>query len=591
MKFRPHVGNARRHSCAAIVIAVQLSLPFPHAFARDPAIGINQVGYLPASQKLATVPATAQNDFIVEHVASGKAAYTGKLGAAAEWKPADRRVRIADFSALAQPGRYRLRIDGLPPSDEFVVAGDAYAPLAAAAVKAFYFNRAGTALDAAHAGRFARAAGHPDDAVLVHASAASPARPAGTKISSPKGWYDAGDYNKYIVNSAITTWTLLAAWQDFPQAFAAQDLDIPESGSDAPDLLHEAWWNLEWMLSMQDPADGGVYHKLTTLKFAGFVMPADAHAQRYVVQKSTAAALGFAASMAQASRVYARYEAQFPGVAARMLAAAKAAWAWAQRHPQDIYRQPADVSTGEYGDRKLDDEFAWAAAELYLATGDDAFYDEFIARGVAPRVPSWNEVGGLAWMALAAHRDRLTPHADGALIEERVSGMADALVRQWKRSAYRVAMQPADFVWGSNAVAMNQAMVLMQAYRLRGRRDYLDAAQSQLDYVLGRNPLARSFVTGFGTRPPLHVHHRVSEADGIAEPVPGWLAGGPNPGRQDARDCAASPYPSALPALAYIDRVCSYASNEVAINWNAPLVYVAAALQATQGGENPPARN
>ncbi|MEO6103761.1 MAG: glycoside hydrolase family 9 protein, partial [Pseudoxanthomonas sp.] len=173
-------------------------------------------------------------------------------------------------------------------------------------------------------------------------------------------------------------------------------------------------------------------------------------------------------------------------------------------------------------------------------------------------------------------------------IESRIVDQADILVQQWQRSAYRVAMQPRDFVWGSNAVAMNQAMVLLQAYRLRGGSDYLDAAQSQLDYVLGRNPLGRSYVTGFGSRPPLHVHHRVSAADGIVEPVPGWLAGGPNPGRQDAKDCTGSPYPSALPALAYIDEVCSYASNEVAINWNAPLVYVLAALQSSLVAEPAP---
>lgn len=589
MKFWPFSRSVHRHSRMTVAVLMLLSLPcFPAFAAQDVAIGINQVGYLPRAQKLATVPATTENGFLVEDAFTGKTVHTGRLGPTAEWEPAAQRIRIADFSALAQPGRYRLRIDGLPPSDEFVVADDAYAPLAAAAVKAFYFNRAGIALDAAHAGRHARTAGHPDDVVQVHASAASPARPEGTKISSPKGWYDAGDYNKYIVNSAITTWTLLAAWQDFPQAFAAQDLGIPESGSGAPDLLQETWWNLEWMLSMRDPDDGGVYHKLTTLKFEGFVMPADTHAPRYVVQKTTAAALGFAASMAQASRVYAKYDAQFPGAAPRMLAAAQAAWEWAQRHPQAIYRQPADVSTGEYGDKKLDDEFAWAAAELYLATGSDAFYDEFAARGTKPGVPSWSDVGGLAWMALAVHPDRLTPRADKALIEEQVIGLADALVQQWKHSAYRVAMRSGDFVWGSNAVAMNQAMVLMQSHRLRGRRDYLDAAQSQLDFVLGRNPLARSFVTGFGARPPLHIHHRISAADGVDEPVPGWLAGGPNPGRQDAKDCAGTPYPSALPALAYIDHVCSYASNEVAINWNAPLVYVVAALQSSSGTEDPP---
>jgi len=548
--------------------------------AGNPSIQVNQVGFLPAAHKLAVVPAPASGRFVVEDATTGMTVFTGKLGEAAKWKPADQSVRIADFSALHAPGRYRLRVGGLPPSDEFAIAGDAYAALAAAGLKAFYFNRASTALEPRHAGRYARAAGHPDDAVHVHASAASNARAEGSLVSAPKGWYDAGDYNKYIVNSGISTYTLLTAWEAFPQVFAAQQLGIPEGGDGAPDLLHETWWNLAWMLSMQDPADGGVYHKLTTLRFEGFVMPADAHEPRYVVQKSSTATLDFAAVMAQASRVYAPYEAQFPGAAQRMLAASRAAWAWAQAHPRAFYRQPADVTTGAYGDDKLDDEFAWAAAELYIATGEDAFYDDFAARHVPAGVPSWSDVGGLAWMSLALHRRQLSPRAPQLEIERQVDGVASVLAREWTGSAYRVAMRESDFVWGSNAVALNRAVLLVQAFRLRGKREYLDVAQSQLDYVLGRNPLGRSYVTGFGARPPMHIHHRVSESDGIDAPVPGWMAGGPNPGQQDAGECRARPYPSPLPALSYLDDVCSYASNEVAINWNAPLVYVAAALQA-----------
>ncbi|WP_368563293.1 glycoside hydrolase family 9 protein [Pseudoxanthomonas sp. UTMC 1351] len=564
------------------------------AHAGDAAVAViqlNQIGYLPAAHKLAAVPtdADAEARFVVEDAATGEPAFAGELGAAATWPPSNQRVRIADFSALETPGRYRLRIRGLPPSDEFVVGDDAYAALAAASLKAFYFNRASMALEPRYAGRFARAAGHPDNRVRVHASAASEARPEGTLLSAPKGWYDAGDYNKYIVNSGISTWTLLAAWEAFPQVFAAQDLGIPEGGDGAADLLHEAWWNLAWMLDMQDSADGGVYHKLTTLQFAGMVMPADARAPRYVVQKSTAAALNFAAVMAQASRVYAPFDAQFPGASQRMLLAARAAWAWAQSYPQAFYRQPADVATGTYGDDRLDDEFAWAATELYIATGEDAFHDAFAKRRVKAGVASWSSVGGLAWISLAAHRERLTPRASRAEIEREVESAAAALLRQWQGSAYRLAMREEDFVWGSNAMALNQAMLLVEAYRLNGKRDYLDAAQSQLDYVLGRNPLARSYITGFGARPPMHVHHRVSEADGIVDPVPGWLAGGPNPRQQDAKDCSGHPYPSKMPALSYIDAVCSYASNEVAINWNAPLVYVAAALQAltARQGDDP----
>jgi endoglucanase len=355
-------------------------------------------------------------------------------------------------------------------------------------------------------------------------------------------------------------------------------VNIPNEAPGVPDILQEAWWNLQWMLAMQDPADGGVYHKLTTLKFENVVMPAQARDQRYVVMKGTAATLDFAAVMAAASRIYAPFEKQYPGQSARMLAAARKAWQWARQHPDVIYKQPADVHTGGYDDAELSDEFAWASAELYVATGEDGFYDAFIARKVPASVPSWGDVGGLAWMTLAQHRDQLTAHADRERIVHEIDGLAERLAVQWQQSPWRIAMTERDFRWGSNSGALNQAMMLLQGYRVAGKREYLDAAQSQLDYVLGRNPLGLSFVTGLGLRSPMHIHHRISEADGIVEPVPGMLVGGPQPGQQDIAGCKMG-YPSKLPALSYLDDACSYASNEVAINWNAPLVYASAAIQ------------
>jgi endoglucanase len=572
----------RQMLCAGLLAA-----SLAHAQAQTREIAVNQIGYPPGAAKWAAVPAVEAARFAVLDAATGQTVLTGSLGAPARWAPAGQDVRLADFSALKAPGRYRLQVQGLPASPPFVVAADAYAALNAAAIKAFYFNRASTPLLPQHAGHWARPAGHPDDKVLVHASAASASRPEGTVISSPKGWYDAGDYNKYIVNSGISVYTLLAAYEQFPELFKAQNLNIPESaetGKALPDVLDEVLWNLEWMLTMQDPGDGGVYHKLTNKSFDGNQMPHETRGDRYVVAKGTAAALDFAAVMAHASRVFKPFEAQRPGLSARMREAAAAAWKWARANPNLAFKNPPDVRTGEYGDDKLDDEFAWAAAELYLTTGE-AGYREALKLGAQPiRVPGWGDVVGLAWASLAQNRDKLTK-ADADLVTKRVRGFGDELAASWKASAYRLTMESkTDFVWGSNAHALNQALMLIQAYRLSNDRVQLDAAQSVLDYVLGRNPLGQSYVTGFGTKPPLHPHHRPSEADGVEPPVPGFIVGGPNPGQQDQKNCPA--YPSKLPALSYLDHGCSYAANEVAINWNAPLAYVSAALQSL----TPPSR-
>jgi endoglucanase len=539
-------------------------------------IKVNAVGFLPQSHKLAVVPqALRANRFEVVD-ADGKVVLDGALDAASRWAPSGETVRVADFSALTQAGAYRVRVGSLL-SDPFTVAQDGYRALGDAALKAFYFNRSAIALTPQFAGAWARPAGHPDDKVLVHASAASKARPQGAVIASPKGWYDAGDYNKYVVNSGISTYTLLAALEHFPDVFK-RDIGIPESGNGVPDILDEALWNLDWLLTMQDPADGGVYHKLTNLRFDGIVMPhAASTTPRYVVAKSTAAALDFAATMATASRVLAPYDAKWPGLSQRMLAAAQAAWRWAEAHPNVVFKNPKDVVTGEYGDAQLADEFAWAAAELFIATGQDGYAKAFMQRDAALTTPGWDNVAALGWMSLAHHRGRLKPGIDRALIERRIDVLASQLAKH-ADGGYRVPLASKDIVWGSNAVILNQGMMLLQAYRINGTPAYLQAAQSSLDYVLGRNATGYTFVTGFGARPVMHPHHRPSMADGVAAPVPGWLAGGPNPGQQDAKDCP--PYPSKLPALSYLDHACSYAANEVAINWNAPLVYVTAALSA-----------
>jgi endoglucanase len=539
-------------------------------------IRLNQLGYLSGAQKIAIVPAVAATKFTIVDE-NNHEALSGDLTAASTWEPALESVKIADFSSLTKAGNYKILVAGVEDQPGFTISQTAYDSLSAAALKSYYFNRASIALLPDYAGVYARAAGHPDTIVKIHASAATAERPEGTIISAPKGWYDAGDYNKYIVNSGITTYSLLAAFEKFPSYFTAQHLNIPESGDAVPDILNEAMWNLEWMLAMQDPKDGGVYHKLTSKGFSGFEMPDKDTSERFVVQKTTAATLDFAAVMAVASRVYANYETQFPGVAAKMLTASKNAYAWAQNNPAIYYSQPSDIQTGAYGDSNVSDEFAWASVELYITTKDDAYYNAFNT-SLEANVPGWGSVQSLAWMSLAHNINQLTPAASVSTIKTRLSLLADSLVAKKKLSAFAVSLEKGDFFWGSNSGAMNQAMMLLEAYQLdNSKRDYLDAAQSLFDYVLGRNPTDYAFVTGFGKKSPMHIHHRPSAADGIDAPVPGFLAGGAN---LDATgDCGASSYPSPLIAKSYYDNECSYSTNEIAINWNAPLVYVSAGLQ------------
>jgi endoglucanase len=181
-----------------------------------------------------------------------------------------------------------------PKAETWAPAGDT-----AASLKFFYFQRASTALEEEYAGIYAREMGHPDNAVKYHVSTGKADTSA--TFDGSKGWYDAGDYGKYIVNSGISTYTLLQLYQHNKDYYKQLNLNIPESNNKVPDILDEIRWNLEWMLTMQDPTDGAVFHKLTTLNFSGAIMPQYDDDPRYAIGKTTTATWNFAAVMALAA--------------------------------------------------------------------------------------------------------------------------------------------------------------------------------------------------------------------------------------------------------------------------------------------------
>ncbi len=570
--------TTRSLTCMMTLLMVAALFAQPHT--ED--IRINQIGFYPNGPKTAIVVESSAEPFYITTPDVQDTVFTGTLSASKTWPYSQERVKQADFSEFTDTGTFVLLVPGLGHSAPFDIKPRVHQEVARATTKAFYFQRMSMELTEEFAGKWARPMGHPDTEVLVHASAASAERPEGTVLSSPRGWYDAGDYNKYIVNSGISVYTMLAIYEHFPEYSRSLDTSIPESGNAIPDALDETLWNIRWMLTMQDPNDGGVYHKCTHANFSGVVMPHQATAPRYVVQKSSTAALDFAAVMAQSARIFREFESELPGLADSCLTAALAAWDWARQHPHTYYRQSninskyePNINTGEYGDSDDSDEFRWAAAELYITTQQDSFITAVdpLAGGNAS-VPGWPNVRTLGLYSLAHHRQNLTGAIDTSVVKSRLIRLADDLKSEWSRSAYGVMMT--SFHWGSNSAAANQAMATIQAFKLTGDSTYLNAAIANLDYLLGRNATTYCFVSGIGAKPPMHFHHRPSEADDVKEPVPGLLTGGPNPGQQD--NCPG--YPSDLPAKSYVDDWCSYASNEICINWNSPIAYVATALEA-----------
>lgn len=534
-------------------------------------IRLNQIGYYPQAVKKAVISGkTASNAFRLRRQPSRAIVFEGTLSEPRFWSLAGEKVRLADFSAFQETGEFVLEVNGKGTSYPFIIDKGVLKEALLGAIKGLYYQRMGMPLEERFAGQWQRPTAHPDEQLPFHAASGKNAG----NMDSKGGWYDAGDYNKYVVNGAFSMGQLFALYEQYPCLIKDGDLNIPESGNQRSDFLDELKYEMDWLLTMQDE-DGGVFHKVTTKNFEPMVMPDQATSQRYIVGKGTAASLDFAACAAQASRVFVTEDSQY---AALCLKAAEAAWNWAQKHAEVPYRNPEDIRTGEYGDDDFKDEWYWAASELFTTTNKQDYLSYL--KNNPPSFSfnvgeSWNGYMRFLGMYSLLSKD-LLPQAmkDGLLkgLEKTANGIVESIVS----NDY---FQPINtFKWGSNSDILNAGMLLAQVYRHLPSDNYLKAVEESTDYIFGKNATGYSFLTGYGDRSPMFIHHRQSEADGIAAPVPGLLSGGPNLDRQDIEHVNSYPK-NEFPMQSWSDDVESFASNEICLNWNAPLIYVLGFLE------------
>jgi endoglucanase len=533
-------------------------------------IKANQLGYYPNSVKKAIIARTTDSTFQIKNII-GKVVFEGKLSKPVFYDKSGEDLRIADFSELNQPGSYLLTVQDAVEDFRFEIKDKLYSDAFTSVLKSYYYQRTGIDIEEKYAGKWNRKAGHPDTLCYFHPSSMR----GNGSMSSPKGWYDAGDYNKYIVNAGVTVGTILHFHEMYPGFVNDGMLNIPESGNGLSDLLDEIRFELDWVLTMQT-ADGASNHKLTSKNFNGFEMPDQDTSARFVVGKSTAATLNLAGMTAQAARIYKESDADF---ASKCLLAAEKAWKWAVKNPAVFFKNPEDVHTGEYGDENISEEFWWAASELYITTGKKEYLDYLSKNEAYVKMivgGSWsNFIGNLGSFSLLL-ADSDIPEPLLFKVKQQMTKLADELLLQMDKNPYRVFLD--DFQWGSNSDILNSAMIFAWAHKLTGEPKYMYAIIETTDYIFGKNATDYSFITGFGSKTPKLIHHRPSGADGIEEPVPGFVIGGPNAGRHDEGNGVNYEYK--LPAKSFADVEASYASNEVCINWNAPAVFVLGYLEA-----------
>ena len=564
-------------------------------------IYINQMGYHPDSIKTAVLAQCKNSDTSVPQapgivqvctadgtcVSEKETTFFGYDEASGDY------IWHADFTEITAPGEYIIKSGDLT-SYPFTIGTQLYSNLHTLLSKMLYFQRCGMELLPEYAGIFARPTCHLAPSVLwdeyVKCKNGELKEEDMQRLDIRGGWHDAGDYGRYSTAASVALAHILYAFRFFPEAFE-KSLNIPESGNGIPDILNECLYELKWLLQMQND-EGGVYHKQCTLRHADFVMPHEDNDQMYLYPVSSMAVGDFAAIMALASRIYQPYN---PDFAKQALDASLRSYDWLQAHPDFLgFYNPPETNTGEYDDISDLDERMWAAVELYRCTGEEKYLADakvnFDKLAVTTEY-GWADISGFAAWALF-EKELIAGKADicdcdntdlevnfkkvyrTALLTE-----ADRILDIVNTSGYRVDLLPDDFIWGSNMVVLNRAMLLSTVSILENKKAYADATVQQMDYILGINAANYSYISGVGAHAFCHPHNRVTEADSIEETLPGYVSGGPfkTPADETAKEVLA---PNTPPMKCFLDRWECYSLNEITIYWNSPAIFTTAFLSS-----------
>lgn len=524
-------------------------------------IKADQIGYFIEETKTAVFPNTEHGAYFILNISENSVAYRGTTGEKIYHEPSDEYVSIADFSELKAPGMYCIFSDEMEPSYPFSIGEGSYLPVLKDLFRMFYLQRCGMRTNKIYAKEFAHACCH-----------ATPARIYKTTQEKDVtgGWHDAGDYGRYVVAGAVTVTALLLSWQE-NQGLFLRNYDI-EKKSTLPDFLEEIKFELDWMLKMQDEKTHGVYHKVTCETFPGFVFPQKEVAPLVLSPISATATADFTATMALAFEIYKEYDKEYANTC---LGAAKLAYEALKLIPStDGFHNPKEILTGEYADTCDLDERYWASAQLFHATGESRYHEDF-KRCTEEKIYhgyGWTDVGSFANHAYLTCEHKV----DQALyqkIKKEVVSYAMQILENSKKDAYHTSLAM-NYVWGSNMEVANNAIALCDAYRYKKEKAFLQIAREQLHYLFGKNPMDICYVTGYGSNYPNHPHHRLSKA--ANKLMPGMVVGGSDMHRNNP--VAKEKLQGMPPAKCYLDDIESYGTNEITIYWNSPVIYLLALL-------------
>ena len=550
-----------------IVIIVVLLFNISGAFAVDADIRLNSLGFLPGMQKKATIVAECSK-YMLKQTSDDAIVYSSEVTGPLHQDDVNQDVWIADFSKVKEKGKFYLDVPGVGRSYDFEIGDNVYDFAFYTTMRAFYLWRCGTAVEGVHNGQhFIQKACHMEDAYQDYLGIEDL---NDTKRDGTGGWHDAGDYGKYTVNAGVTLGSLFLAWDHFQDKIKNVSLDIPNTALDYPDFLKELKWETDWLLKMRYPdGSGKVSHKLTRLNFSGFIMPDKDTEKRYFTDWSSAATADFVAMMAMAARFFKPYDSEY---AQTCLEAAKKSYELLNSEPNNKSPNQRAFRTGAYGTSDPDDRL-WAAAEMWETTGETQYLKDFEERAVVPFTSrkrgqaqssegkidedwDWGNVRNLGMFTYVLSKRKGKNPELLENIRKGIIDVADDILAKAKKDVY---CRPfSNYYWGCNGTVARQVLNLQVANMISPKKEYIDTSLDAIAHLFGRNYYGRSYVTGLGHEPPMKPHDRRSGADNIEAPWPGYIVGGGHS------------------ATGWLDEEESYQTNEIAINWQAAIVYALA---------------
>lgn len=422
---------------------------------------------------------------------------------------------------------------------------------------------------------------------------------------------------------------------------------IPENGNDIPDILDECRYELDFMSKMKVQPDeptwgeyaGLYYHKVQDHVWVELATrPWDYIGEKWetvrIVKPPTfAATLNYAACAAQAARLWKPYDAEY---AAELLKNAKDAYDaftkyWYQasiteeNNDVSLYAPKNQGRTGQpYGDDEVLDDAYWAACELYISASEmkDADAEKYLkalseyqnpftvtlrttgsensATEMSYTAFNWENTASAGSLSLALHPEVLSDEQNKKLNESIIVTAKDYIYTE-SQQGYGVPYKydGADYIdlsglpdiringyeYGSNAMAVYNMIVMAYAYDLTHDAHFINGITTGMDYLLGNNPLAFSYVTGYGSYHEMNPHHRywTKELDTFFPSAPdGVLSGGPNAGVQDVymRSLGFVPGETNPPSQRmFADSVEAWSVNSTELQWNAPFAWIVSFLQ------------